>query len=161
MLNPFSGVHPYVKDRVRAILRVADRYGGQYTVTSGVRSRDKQSQLYMEGKTDTPPGCSQHQWGLAADVQFTGPYAQWWQDYYQRNARNLGLITVQNDPVHVQAIPGSTFRSLAVQAGVCHPQMSLETREWSECMVHAASHSVGHRHSCKVPCGGVYGIPCK
>lgn len=161
MLNPMSGVHPYVKDRVRAILGVSSRYGGRYTVTSGVRSQDKQSQLYMAGTTNTPPGCSQHQYGLAVDVQFTGANAQWWQEWYLRNARHLGLVTVPNDPVHVQAIPGSSFRTLAVQAGACHPQMSLETRQWRDCLVHAASHSRGHRHTCKVPCGGAYGIPCQ
>jgi len=159
-LGKLNGVHPYVSDRVRRILAIADQYRAEYTVTSGERTAGQQQRLYFDHKTNTPPGCSQHQYGLAVDVKFTGKHEAWWQDYYRRAARHLGLVIVENDPVHVQAIPGSTFRQLAVAARVCHPQVSLESRTWRDCLLHASGHTKGHRHSCKLPCGGAYGIAC-
>jgi len=159
-LSKFAGVHPWVQERVRAILDIADRYGGRYTVTSGVRTKAAQQTLYFDRKTNTPPGCSQHEYGLAMDVQFQAPLQAAWQDYYQQGARYLGLTTVPGDDVHVQAFPGSFFRNWAVDARVCNPKMSLETREWRDCLLHSSRHTIGHQHSCRLPCGPVYGIPC-
>jgi len=118
MLGKLGSVHPYVRDRVSFILSWADWYGGSYTVTSGLRTESEQLALIRAGKTSTPPGCSQHQYGLAVDVAFSNNL---WQEWYLSAARSLGLITVPGDPVHVQTFPGSSFREYAVDRGLCSP----------------------------------------
>jgi len=118
ILNKFAQVHPYVKDRVRVILDVADRYGGRYSVTSGYRSPAKQQELYNDGNHPgaARPGCSQHQYGLAMDVFFED---RGWQEWYQWAAGYLGLVTVPGDNVHVQAYPGNIMRTYLVEQGLC------------------------------------------
>jgi len=104
---------------VRHILRVADQYGGKYTVLSGVRTAAEQFALWNRPGRLLPtafPGCSQHQFGLAMDVKFENKP---WQDWYGASARNLGLTTVPRDPNHVQAVPGATFQNVAAAVGVC------------------------------------------
>lgn len=117
-LSNFGGVHPYVADRVRFLLRIADRYGGQYQVLSGQRTLDKQWELLNTVK-DRPvafPGCSQHNYGLAMDVRFRDPR---WQRFFQEAARAIGLVTVAGDPNHVQAIPGNVFRRETELRNLC------------------------------------------
>lgn len=117
-LSKFSRVHPYVTDRVRYLLRIADRYGGRHTVTSGYRTAFDQQRLFrtIRNVPVAEPGCSQHEYGLAVDVKFSDPR---WQNWYLRAARALGLTTVSDDPVHVQAVPGSAFRPIVTRAGLC------------------------------------------
>jgi len=120
-LSKWANVNPYVANRVSRILDVADRYGGRYTVTSGYRNIWQQWQLRSDprGLPVADPGCSQHQYGLAMDVKFDDP---WWQNWYLRAARTLGLITIKDDPVHVQAFDGSNFRRAVSEMGLCpHP----------------------------------------
>ena len=119
MLSKLSGVHPVVADRVRAILNVVDAHRGEYTITSGYRSLDQQQSLYMDGITSARPGCSQHNYGLAVDVLFTGTYRDFWIEFFTQACNYLGLTTVTGDPGHVQAIAGSSFRNLAGAAGLC------------------------------------------
>jgi len=118
-ISKWVGVHPFVADRVRYILRVADAYGGNHTVTSGVRTAQRQFDIWHDPRRDFPaafPGCSQHQYGLAMDVKFQ---KNDWQQWYLASARNLGLTTVPNDPVHVQGVPGATFRDLTSRLNLC------------------------------------------
>ncbi len=117
-LHPLGGLQPYVRDRIAYVLRVADQYGGRYTVTSGFRTKSQQQALIDQGKTDTQPGCSQHQYGLAVDVKFSNKL---WQEWYLEGARWTGLITVAGDPVHVQAFPGQEFSSYTKRIGLCVP----------------------------------------
>jgi len=118
-ISKWAGIHPYVSARVKLILDTADRYGGRYSILSGVRTAAKQFELWNRPGRLTPtafPGCSQHQFGLAMDVQFQNKA---WQDWYGASARNIGLTTVSLDPNHVQAVPGSRFQSVAAAVGVC------------------------------------------
>jgi len=112
-----NGVHPWVAGRVAYILEYADRWGPRYSVTSGVRSAQKQYDLYLSpGNTAVPPGCSQHQYGVAVDVWWQDPA---WNNWYLQSARNFGLTTVRGDPLHVQAYPGVSFRNWSQRSGFC------------------------------------------
>jgi len=117
-LGRYKNIHPYVRDRVKALLTVVDRYGGRYTVTSGYRPAVRQAELLCSSKAASfvEPGCSQHQYGLAMDVVFDNPL---WAAWYEKNAQKLGMPTHGGDHVHVQAVPGAQFRRLASSAGVC------------------------------------------
>jgi len=126
-LGKLGSVHPYVRDRVRYILSVADWYGGRYTVTSGLRSKNEQADLFYTGKTTARPGCSQHQYGLAIDVQFSNEV---WQQWYLSAARSLGLITVAGDSVHVQTYPGKEFREVVVGMALCHIPDPVQEAWW-------------------------------
>jgi len=100
------------------LLRIADRYGGKYTILSGYRSLNKQFKLW-EAQTSTPaafPGCSQHNYGLAVDVSFTDNR---WQRWFMGNAQKIGLQTVVGDRNHLQVLPGADFRRRAEGSGLC------------------------------------------
>jgi len=110
-------VHPFVGDRIRFILDYAERFGPQFTVTSVVRTAGQQNALFeADPNTAVRAGCSQHQYGLAADVKFN---SNSWQNWYLQSARNFGLTTVPGDPVHVQGFPGSAFREWSSGQGLC------------------------------------------
>lgn len=129
-LSKWTGIHPFVRDRVRYLLRLADRYGGDHRVTSGKRSQAKQWKLYNESRNVPAafPGCSQHEYGLAIDVQFRDSR---WQTWYLDSARRIGLTTVPNDPYHVQALPASVIRPILEGAGRC-PSADFVGRDyWS------------------------------
>lgn len=117
-LSKWSNVHRYVSDRVRYILSVADRYGPQYTVTSGFRTPEKQREIWDRrgGWGVAIPGCSLHQYGLAMDVHFADPA---WQEWYRASARFLGLHTVSNSPTHVQAIRSTDWFAFRSQKPWC------------------------------------------
>lgn len=110
-------LHPWVADRIRYILDYADNWNPTYSITSGYRTAQEQWALYQDPNSPAARvGCSQHQYGLAADVKFE---RQDWQNWYLDSARRLGLSTVSGDPVHVQAIPGVTFAQLSRAEGLC------------------------------------------
>ncbi len=112
-----NSVHPYLGDRIRYILEYADNWSPHYHITSGLRTPEEQYRLFIEPNSlAAQVGCSQHQYGLAADVWFEDPS---WQEWYLDSARRLGLVTVRGDPVHVQAVPGTNFRWMASSAGLC------------------------------------------
>jgi len=112
-----NSVHPYVADRIRYILDYADNWSPTYMVTSGFRTPEQQYQLFIKARyTAAQVGCSQHQYGFAADVKFERDD---WQNWYLDSARRMGLFTVRGDPVHAQAIPGADFRFAASSAGLC------------------------------------------
>jgi len=149
-LSKWSGVHPYVAERVRYLLQIADRYGSRYTVTSGKRTSAKQQELYR-GRGPFPvaqPGCSQHEYGLAMDVSFRDPR---WQNWYLEAARIVGLVTVPDDPVHVQAARGSAFRPVVEQMGLCPDPRFVQFRPQSlkeECFARSGVWSCG-RFGCR------------
>ncbi len=112
-----NGVHPWVAARIDYILDYADQWGPNYSITSGVRTAQEQWELFSRPNTIAAEvGCSQHQYGFAVDVWFEDPA---WQQWYLSSARNFGLTTIPGDPVHIQAIPGRTFRQWTSAAGAC------------------------------------------
>jgi len=115
--NRLMSLHPYVSSRVEYILAYASQYDPVVSITSTVRTAQEQSALFNRvNSLAAPVGCSQHQYGLAVDVLFEDPR---WQEWYLASARNFGLTTVSGDPVHVQAVPGSVFKSYVSSLGLC------------------------------------------
>lgn len=111
------GTHPYFAWATEYILDVADRYGGRYSVTSVIRTAQRQWELHNRPNSNAVrPGCSQHQYGMAADVQFSNSA---WQEWYLASARNFGLTTVRGDDVHTQLFPGAQFREWTTAQGLC------------------------------------------
>jgi len=145
-----NSVHPWLKERLLWLGEVARISGGDQTYLSGTRSLDSQFQLY-ETVVDRPvayPGCSQHNYGFAADVKwgffiqsvpttifgFPIPKVptsvrifsqQETNDFMESAARSVNLTTVSRDPGHLQIYPGSTFRNWAVGRGLCNPNPPL------------------------------------
>jgi len=123
--SQLAGMDPYMAWAITYILDFAERRGAKFTITSVNRTDAQQFKLYIQGKgMAVRPGCSQHQYRLAADVEFERAD---WQNWYLQSVRNFGLTTVQGDPVHVQGFPGSRFREWAVGRGLC-PSSSF--RQW-------------------------------
>jgi len=129
-LSKWSGIHPYVADRVRYLISIANRYGAQPRVISGKRSQAKQWRLYNEnvGIPTAFPGCSQHEYGLAMDVEFP---TRAWQNWYQQSASRIGLTTVTNDPHHVQALPAAVIRPILTGRGLCPSKSFVGLDYWS------------------------------
>jgi LAS superfamily LD-carboxypeptidase LdcB len=70
-----GGLHPEVRERVAWLLEQARKEGLRVTVTSALRTRSKQQQLYQawlgRGQTGlpaAPPGYSTHEYGFAVDL---------------------------------------------------------------------------------------------
>ena len=70
-----GGLHPEVRDRVSRVLERARVERLSVTVTSTLRSRAKQEQLYrawlargQTGLPAAPPGYSTHEYGFAVDM---------------------------------------------------------------------------------------------
>lgn len=109
-----AGVHPVVRDAAEWCLDVADYYGVPVTVTSGVRSWEKQNRLYRNwlqckatGRVGQPPDClypanppgqSSHEYGLSWDSTVPSQFQDWW-DYVRRYA---GFDVLPNDRIHAQ-----------------------------------------------------------
>jgi len=128
--------NPYFAWAVEYILDVADHYGGRYSLTSVWRTAAEQQALReLPNSTAAQVGCSQHQYGLAADVVFSNTA---WQDWYLASARNLGLTTVRGDSVHVQMVPGAQFREWAESRGRCpDPAYRTHSQRYDICMGNA------------------------
>lgn len=101
------GIYPEIAIRVRAVYSDMRRlHGFAMRATEGLRSMERQAQLYMQGRTapgpivtNSPPGQSIHHYGLAVDSCFYGrdPYLKehhrgemLWVEY-GRLARQHGL----------------------------------------------------------------------
>jgi len=141
-----NSVHPWLKERLIWLGEVAKISGGDQTLISGSRSLSEQQVLYDQ-VFDRPvafPGCSQHNYGFAADVKWgffiqnvparifgipipRAPSTvrifsqQETNDFMASAARSVSLQTVSGDPGHLQIYPGSTFRNWAVGRGFCNP----------------------------------------
>ena len=128
-----NSVHPWFGARLQWLARVATLYGGVQLLISGNRTVEEQRKLYRAGG-DRPvaaPGCSQHQYGYAADAV--------WQPFQQITSKGKGFIfsqeetnrtmseaaaiagltTVSNDPGHLQVFNGVQFKSWATRMGFC------------------------------------------
>lgn len=130
-----NSVHPWLATRLRWLGEVAKIIGSGQSLISGNRTLEKQRQLYFDPRTRPAafPGCSQHNYGFAADAVWL-PAAQISskgrlrvfssQETFatmESAARSVHLTTVSGDPGHVQMYPGSQFRSWAVGRGLCNP----------------------------------------
>lgn len=105
-LSKYSGVHPYVADRIRYLVNFAADYGIRFQPTSGFRTTQQQWQIWTDRGRWGParPGCSTHEYGMAMDVYHEDPAAMEW---FRESARNFGLYTLRDSPYHFSAFPGS------------------------------------------------------
>jgi len=128
-------VHPWLRVRLEWLGEVARILGGKQTLISGTRTRAEQLRLYNDPNVAVVayPGCSQHQYGFAADALYL-PFTQisskgkpilFRQTDTDRimgeAARHVGLRTVSGDPGHVQIYPGPEFKAWAIGFGFCTP----------------------------------------
>lgn len=128
-------VHPWLSVRLRWLGEVSRLLGGRQLLLSGVRSRSEQLKLY-NARSRRPvafPGCSQHQYGFAADVSYL-PFAGITSkgrprvtseaetlEIMENFARQVNLTLVSGDPGHRQIYPASVFKPWAVRLGLCDP----------------------------------------
>jgi len=71
-LNTEQYVHTIIKDKVETMINDAEKEGFCLVVTSGYRSSEKQRSLWEKSNFSdlvAPPNCSEHQTGLAVDLQ--------------------------------------------------------------------------------------------
>ncbi len=130
-----NSVHPWLGERLKWLQEVAVAIGSTQTLISGNRTIEEQRELW-EGAGSRPvaaPGCSQHQYGFAADATWT-PAVHFGAGMKPKTfstaetfasmesaARFVNLTTVSGDPGHMQMYPGSQFRQWAVGLGLCTP----------------------------------------
>jgi hypothetical protein len=100
--------------RVGLLRSYASRLGVKTTVTSTYRSEKEQAELFAKRGTNpypvSPPGCSAHQYGLAADIQTKDPR-------YQYGLSILGpyfglYSNAEVDPIHFQVVSQDVLRSI-------------------------------------------------
>jgi len=130
-----QSVHPWLGVRLRWMGEVARIVGSGQSLISGVRTTQEQRVLYdSQGQRPAAfPGCSQHQYGFAADATWL-PITQIsskgrlmlvgnknTNEFMGSAARHVGLQTVSGDPGHLQVYPGSQFKAWAVSQGFCNP----------------------------------------
>jgi len=182
-----QSVHPWLGARLQWMQDVAELYGTSQLIHSGNRTNAEQLRLYnfQSNRPAAYPGCSQHQYGLAADlgwlplVAVTSKgkpynYGQPETDKLMNNAaRHVGLHLVSGDTGHVQAYNGIVFRNWAVSAGFCPANPPAPTWDvqkvqssndsYRDCLLNAVRlNSEGFRGTleCARPCGPLFGIPC-
>jgi len=123
-----NSVHPWLAERLLFLEQIADFYGGRVGYSSGFRTVDRQAALFRQLRGIRPvarPGCSQHQYGFAADlfyippVEFGAEFMRNFTNLMEDFARQLGLRTVAGDPGHLQVFPGSEFREWAQSWDIC------------------------------------------
>jgi D-alanyl-D-alanine carboxypeptidase len=101
---PASGLNYELAAKLHALRAAAGRdIGDTGEITSGFRTYEQQAKLYANRANNpypvNPPGFSQHEKGMAADVSGS----QKFMDYVHAHAAEYGLTFPHaNDPVHVQ-----------------------------------------------------------
>lgn len=179
-------VHPWLGVRLEWLSEVAAIVGSAQSLISGNRTREEQRVLF-DRQGDRPaaaPGCSQHQYGFAADAVYRRATnitskargllsTQAETDrFMQSAAHHVGLTTVNNDPGHLQIYPWAQFRDWAIRFGSCSPisksgwniiEVQASNDRWSDCLSRATLRNrQGFREttSCALPCGPLFNIPC-
>lgn len=101
------GLHERFQMAARYALQVFDEAGLEPIVTEGVRSPERQAQLYAQGRTspgqivtNARPWESAHQYGLAIDVTVRAGYGSAQQREVHRLFAALGFGVVTNDLPH-------------------------------------------------------------
>lgn len=114
-------VNHEVLARVQAMLRDARAAGFRSTITSGYRTVAEQRRLYEARQRGehplpvAPPGCSEHNWGVAVDLVTEIPARE-----LEAVARYYGLRWAgPADPVHFGVFSGAEWRSLRGQLRLC------------------------------------------
>lgn len=124
-------LHPFVRGKIAHILSECVVQGLPIRMFEGFRSKERQDQLYAQGRTGpgiivtyAKGGESMHQYGLAADLvgwvseQWTWELSeQVWHDMGVI-ARQVGLVQLDFERPHVE-LPGYSISSL--QHGVLPP----------------------------------------
>lgn len=130
-----NSVHPWLGVRLQWLQDVAKAVGGGQSLISGIRTREEQLNLYNRQTTRPAafPGCSQHEFGFAADAVWT-PITQvsskgkprvftpqQTNSFMGSAARHVGLTLVANDTGHLQMYNGLQFKAWSVDRGFCDP----------------------------------------
>jgi len=130
-----NSVHPWLGARLQWLQEVAVIVGSIQLLLSGNRTPEEQLLLY-NGSSSRPtafPGCSQHQYGFAADATYTPISlisskgranvlpARETTAFFNSAARHVGLTLVSGDDGHYQIYNGAEFKSWAVSQGLCNP----------------------------------------
>lgn len=103
-----AGLYPPWKAWCDWCISQLEEYGISGTVTSGVRSTEKQAKLYADyqaGRSTiiaAPPGRSAHEYGLAIDFVVDEGRSSPLQREVMNWLQSMGGELVANDPVHVQ-----------------------------------------------------------
>jgi D-alanyl-D-alanine carboxypeptidase len=101
-LGGTAGLRTGFADRVNALRNAASAEGYNIGITSGFRTWGQQARLYAQKPgLAAPPGRSNHQLGLAADLNYHGsPAARAWA---HRNAGRFGLrFPMRREPWHIE-----------------------------------------------------------
>jgi hypothetical protein len=105
----YEGTDPEFARRMQAMIAAS---GGRITIVSAYRSREKQQSLYQNAikkygseeaarKWVAPPGRSNHNHGLAIDLDYNGDGKQW----AHENAARFGLtFPMGHEPWHIEPI---------------------------------------------------------
>lgn len=112
----------------RQLRKMIAASGGKISITSGKRSSQKQAQLYAAavkkygkanaGKWAAPPGRSNHEFGLAADLKFADAGARKWA---HQNAAKFGLaFPMSHEPWHVELPNAKALRGKKAGGGHSH-----------------------------------------
>jgi peptidoglycan L-alanyl-D-glutamate endopeptidase CwlK len=99
-------LYPRFAARIEDLLNYCDRIDlneGRLGIFSGFRTWEEQAKLYAQGRTEngpivsnTPPGYSWHNYGLACDVVFKDEYGNWdWEKDHPWDV--LGRLALNHD----------------------------------------------------------------
>jgi len=179
-----NSVHPWLGVRLKWLAEVSRILGGGQNLISGNRTSSEQSVLWQRGgsRPVARPGCSQHQYGYAADATWL-PFAtinskgrlkvtrpSETNAIMEGHARRAGLTTVTGDPGHLQIYPAGMFLLWATGRNLCPdpawPRLDLARASsfaFRDCLLAATSaNREGFRGqvSCPLPCGPLFGTPC-
>jgi len=184
-----TSVHPWFGARLKWLAEVARLNGGSQALISGNRTREEQWKLYnFQGTRPAAyPGCSQHQYGFAADAVWT-PFATITSKgrgvvYSQQETNRImneaaaiaSLTTVRGDPGHLQVFNGAQFRAHVVSVGLCPAspppplwniaQVQASNDAYRDCLMSASSAtrllgSKAPSFSCPQPCGPLFNRLC-
>jgi len=181
-----NSVHPWLGVRLKWLAEVATIVGSSQILISGNRTREEQRELFgrLGSRPVAAPGCSQHQYGFAADASYLPSVfitskarplltpTEETNRFMESAAHHVSLTTVANDPGHLQIYPGAQFRSWAVGRGLCNPvqlsgfnieSVDAANRAYRDCLLNVTRlNREGFRGSltCPLPCGPLFNIPC-
>ncbi len=138
MADPYAGLHEDFSPRLQQLQDVLrQQYGLETEVESGLRSNERQAQLYAQGRTApgpivtyAQPGSSYHNYGAAVDLRPTNmSESQAARIVKQAIAENpdLGVRGIGDwDPFHVQlGVPLGTLRAGGVPAQPTAPPFGV------------------------------------
>lgn len=89
-------LHPLLYYYLKKIIKYANKEGIYIIVTEGLRTKERQDQLYAQGRFGNPgivvtnargsDYASQHQWGIAFDICIANPGHTWDVSYFRKVA---------------------------------------------------------------------------